>query len=326
MAVTATQSAGLDCDGPVHEQVTEIQRARVLSAMMRVACEQGAANVTVARVVANAGVSRRTFYEVFTNCDDCLLAAFEQALARASAHVLPAYEAAGAEWRGRIRGALAALLTFFDEQPHIARLLVVEWPAAGARGLELRQRTMDALAVVVEEARVETNNRLAPSQVMAEGVVGAIAALLHARLLARERAPLIELLNPMMSIAVLPYLGPAAARGELEQPPPEIVVDGNGGGALNGKTALEGSLGELPMRLTYRTMLVLRSIAAAPGASNRAIGQAAGIDDQGQISKLLARLHRIGVVENRADGSQRGSSNAWALTAHGERFERSLRP
>ena len=63
------------------EHVAEIQRARILAAMVDVVAERGAANVTVARVVTRSGVSRRTFYELFEDREDCFLAAFDQAVA-----------------------------------------------------------------------------------------------------------------------------------------------------------------------------------------------------------------------------------------------------
>ena len=71
------------------------------------------------------------------------------------------------------------------------------------------------------------------------------------------------------------------------------------------------------MRLTYRTVRVLMAVAAHPGSSNRAVGDEAGIADQGQISKLLARLKRLGLVENSRDGQANGLANVWTLTERG---------
>ena len=59
--------------------------------MAEVTAEQGAAGVTVAHIVARSGVSRSTFYELFSDRDDCLLATLELAGRRASEAVLPAY-------------------------------------------------------------------------------------------------------------------------------------------------------------------------------------------------------------------------------------------
>ena len=66
-------------------------------------------------------------------------------------------------------------------------------------------------------------------------------------------------------------------------------------------------------------------IAANPGASNRAVASAAGIEDEGQASKLLKRLAGLGLVENTAPDREPGWANAWRLTARGVGVERALR-
>jgi DNA-binding MarR family transcriptional regulator len=80
------------------------------------------------------------------------------------------------------------------------------------------------------------------------------------------------------------------------------------------------------MRLTYRTVRVLVFVGAHPGASNREIAEGAEIADQGQISKLLTRLQRLELVENRGAGQSRGAANSWHLTARGTEVERAARP
>jgi len=82
-------------------------------------------------------------------------------------------------------------------------------------------------------------------------------------------------------------------------------------------------LQKLSVRRTYRTWRVLAAIgelmAARPGGgpSNRALADAAGIEDEGQASWLLKRLQRLSVIENTGLASH-GKPNAWALTAKGE--------
>jgi DNA-binding IclR family transcriptional regulator len=76
--------------------------------------------------------------------------------------------------------------------------------------------------------------------------------------------------------------------------------------------------------MTYRTVRVLEAIAAQPGASNRGVAHSAGIADQGQVSKLLARLQRHGLLANRGVGHVKGEPNAWTLTERGARVAYSL--
>jgi DNA-binding MarR family transcriptional regulator len=84
------------------------------------------------------------------------------------------------------------------------------------------------------------------------------------------------------------------------------------------------TLESLNIRRTYRTMRVLRSIQDRPGSSNKSVSRDAGIGDQGQMSKLLARLERLGLIENAAHGARDGMSNAWQLTALGRQLCDSL--
>ncbi len=299
-------------------QVTEIQRSRMLSAAVQAVEEVGYAGMTVAQVISRAKVSRKTFYDVFDDREDCFLAAFEQSIERARAVVVEAYEREST-WRESIRAALERLLTFMDEEPGLARLCVVDAMAAGTRVLERRAQLLDELAAVVDRGRT-TTDALEPSAVTAEGVVGAVFAVLHARLLEPANEPLINLLGPLMSMVVLPYLGGRAASCELERPASRRRSTPSSSGSR--KDPLEG----LEMRLTYRTVQVLIVIAAKPGASNREIADRSGISDQGQISKLLTRLQRLELVENRGEGQPKGAPNAWHLTERGARVEQATRP
>jgi hypothetical protein len=224
-------------------------------------------------------------------------------------------------WREGIRSALASLLVFMDDESGLARLCVVEALGASERVLEHRARVLDELARVVDHGRFVTSATSEPPDVTAEGVVGAVFAVIHARVLDGGKDPLVDLLGPLMSMIVLPYLGAKAASRELSRPAIEIRGDGHGT-MLGRKDPLEG----LKMRLTYRTVRVLMVIAEHPGASNREIAEGSGIIDQGQISKLLTRLARSTLVRNVGDGQEKGASNAWHLTARGEQVERATRP
>ena len=85
------------------------------------------------------------------------------------------------------------------------------------------------------------------------------------------------------------------------------------------RSLLEDPFKGAGMRLTYRTVCVLLAVAERSGASNRQIGKMAGITDQGQISKLLGRLRRLGLVSNTGLGPGQGAPNAWTLTGTGGR-------
>ncbi len=306
--------------GPPRGQVTEVQRSRMLAAATAAVNEVGYARMTVAEVIGRARVSRKTFYDVFVDREDCFLAAFDQALNQARALAEEAYERESS-WRDGIRSALARLLMAMDEEPGLARLCVVEALGAGERVLERRAEVLDELAEVIDQGRFVNNAVSEPPDVTAEGVAGAIFAVLHTRLLDGDKEPLTDLLGPLMSMIVLPYLGARAATAELSRPMLRSHRNGRPRTFAIRRDPLEG----LNMRLTYRTVRVLMVIAEHPGASNREIAEGSGIADQGQISKLLARLARLHLIQNLGGGQEKGAPNAWQLTTRGAQVERATR-
>jgi AcrR family transcriptional regulator len=301
--------------------VAEIQRARIVAAMTELVRERDLAGVTVADVVERSGVSRRTFYELFENREDCFLAALDRALLRASAAVLPAYEASES-WCAGIAEGLEAGLAFLDAEPQLGYLCVAAALGAGPIALERRARVSRALIAAVHRGRLESKAARRPDRLVAEGVVGAVLAILHARMRAPEPGRLITLKSPLMATIVLPYLGASAAERELKRPTPR-----------RHRPRSRGSRGDvlrdLDMRLTYRTVRVLLAIAGpvegGPNPNNRQVAADAGIADQGQISKLLARLRTLGLIANTA-GEERGKGepNAWTLTPKGRAVTRAL--
>jgi len=283
--------------------------------------EVGYARMTVAQVIGRARVSRKTFYDVFADREDCFLAAFDQAVAHGRALVVETY-AREPGWREGVRAGLERLLILLDDEPALAKVCVVEALGAGQRVLEHRAAVLDEAAAAIDRGRSLANTANELPEVTAEGVVGAIFAVLHARLREGGGGSLADLRGSLMSMIVLPYLGARAASSELHRAALEPRRERPPSGPRASKDPLDG----LNMRLTHRTVRVLMVIAEHPGASNREIAEGSGIADQGQISKLLTRLARLKLVENTGDGQEKGASNAWHLTARGEQVERATRP
>jgi AcrR family transcriptional regulator len=306
----------VDPRGDVHPWVTGIQRTRLLTAMAQICAEQGAANVTVSHIVERAGVSRRTFYELFSDREDCFLAVLEEGLARIADRVVLAYEQPG-KWRERIRASLIELLSFLDNDPVVVRIVIVETLGMGPQAVARRGSALAQVIDAVHEGQLEGKAGSEPTRLTAEGIVGGVLGVLHGRLLEGSRESYLQLLNPLMSIIVLPYFGPAPARRELSRPVPHIERHTVESGPAN-------PLKELDMRLTYRTVRVLLAASEHPGASNRTIGVVAGIADQGQISKLLTRLEKLGLIANAVVGPGRGTPNAWTLTETGQEMADAL--
>ncbi len=338
---------GGDRDGAGHddhhvvltrERVSDLKRARILAAITELTRQRGVRGVTVAHIAARSGVSRRTFYELFDDREDCLLAAFEHAVGRAAETVLPAYGAASG-WQKSITAGLEAALGFLDAEPALGALCVVDALAAEGAVLERRARVVEVLVDAVHEGGCaklsaaapggKTNggppargsagrgSRRRPPRIVAEGAVGAVLAVIHARTVAADPKPLSDLLGPLTSMIVLPYLGLDVAQRELARRP------------RRRRTAPVRAAGdplrELDMRLTYRTVRVLLAVSERPAASGRQVADASGVTDPGQMSKLLWRLEHLGLIANEAPDRGRGEANAWSLTALGREVEQAIR-
>ncbi len=295
-------------------RMIDLQRSRILRAAAREACERGAERTPVAAITAGAGVSRKTFYDLFRNREECMLAVFEHAVAMAAEVTVPAYQAQR-DWARAIRAALVALLELMESERELATLAFEYLGGGFARNPEHRRRVFERASKLIDEGRLLAKPVSELSPLTAEMVLGSALAVIGTRLRARE--PLTEVASPLMWMIVLPYLGPAAARRELRKPPPKPVAATRGESA---RDALEG----LDMRVTYRTARVLAAVAERRGRNNLEISERVGIVDQGQMSKLLKRLAGLGLIENTGAGQPHGEANAWHLTALGRRVERAF--
>jgi AcrR family transcriptional regulator len=192
------------------------KRQRILQGMLECVGRQGYERTTVQDAIGAAGVYRQAFYDNFEDKEDCYL----QALDAGSAWMeLAMREAATGmtTWRDRLRGALAGMLRFLDEQPEVGRALLVEVHAAGPQAVRKRAEAMERAVELMDLAR-EEGNGTAPA-ISAEAVVAGILAVLHGRLSARSMPKFGSLLPELMYLAVLPYFGPAAASEEMRTEP-----------------------------------------------------------------------------------------------------------
>ena len=141
-------SHGLDRD-----VVEASQRTRLLEAIGRAVAERGYAGATIDDVVRRAGVSKATFYEHFSDKQECFLAAYEAASEELLARVREAHASASDDWMERTRAGIHAYLRWLAADPALARVYLVEVAAAGPVALERREALRDRYAELVRERR-----------------------------------------------------------------------------------------------------------------------------------------------------------------------------
>ena len=223
-------------------------------------------------------------------------------------------------WCDGVRAAFVALLSFFDAEPRLARVWLVESLAAGAWALEWREQHLQALTrSIVEHWRPPVGAESHP--LAAESVMASALGVLQAHLLARRPGPLIVLLGPLMGIATASYLDSRGVAEEIERAEAltHVILAERDALPSRDSASLPAAAAERPGALenprAHRARRCLRYLAEHPGASNREIATAIGIASQAQISTLLARLVDIGLLHKHP--GRPGHPNAWSLTPYG---------
>jgi AcrR family transcriptional regulator len=189
--------------------VVEHQRQRLIRAVPAAVRARGFLAVTVEDISAQAGVSRRTFYENFRDKHDCFITSYRQHAQELQA-VVAAAASAGGEWQERVRFGLAALLRFLAEQPDVAHMAVIEVMAAGPAALAERDKAVVSLAALIDEQALAATSDPPPALLL-RTVSGAILELIYTRVLASRGAELEELLPTIMYMVLVASLGPAEA-------------------------------------------------------------------------------------------------------------------
>lgn len=179
-------------------------RRRLVEALALAIEEKGVAgggysSVTIADVVRHAQMSKRSFYEFFTDKDDCLLAAYrglsELTIRGIEAAFIHSVPEPGTGWEARIHAAANAYVTTLGLRPLLTRTFLLEIHAAGDAGLEIRRsvhlRFATLLERLVELARAD-NPAIQPlERPMAIAMVGGINELVLVSLESHNDAKLV---------------------------------------------------------------------------------------------------------------------------------------
>src|SRR5664279_4664888 len=126
------------------------QRERLLAGMVTTANRDGYAGANVSKIIAEAGVSRPTFYDYFTDKDDCFLGALGDINQRLLAEIRQAVEDHPPQQA--LQASLSALVEFASAEPEPALFLMSQAMAAGPRALDARDRGIAEIERVIEEA------------------------------------------------------------------------------------------------------------------------------------------------------------------------------
>ena len=185
---------------PEPETDLRTHHARLLEGMARCVASQGYADTTIADIVREAGVSRRTFYECFTDKPGCLIALHEAASQNALAVLRSAIQP-DRGWQAQVEQAIAAYLGALALNPVLMRALFVDILGLGMPGLAARRRANQELADFM--LGVVNQPPLGPvllHSAMAMAVVGGINELVLQAIEQDQVAALADLVAPSSAL------------------------------------------------------------------------------------------------------------------------------
>lgn len=293
------------------ERIEASQRQRLIAAMAHVAAEHGRRAASVDLVCERAGMSRRTFYEHFTDGEQCFVSAVGQAFDQLFAAINAAVGTEPQDWEDRACTTVAALIATLDRDRTLARLCVIEPHSGSAVALSIRHAAVHRLALVLAAGATVGDAGLRDAA--ARGAVGAILELATDPILADES--LQPIVAPALYTALAPFTGRRVASRRAADPPRIATV------SVVGAVGVPLAPSTDRLLVTDLTRQTVLHLAGHPGACNVDIARAVGVRHESQMSRHLVRLERAGIVRRRKEGR----TNAWRLTGLGEEAARSLR-
>ena len=178
---------------------------RLLDGMAAAVAVKGYAETTIADIVREAGVSRRSFYEHFATKSDCLVARYTAGSMRALAVMVEAVDR-DQPWRTQVEPSLAAYLAYRSKAPALLRMLFVEIVGMGPQGLAVRAEVNLQIASWIQEG-TRQDGTPPVSLDLAMSIIGGMNELVLRAIQQGESDDLSHLVAPMtqMALAVAGY-------------------------------------------------------------------------------------------------------------------------
>jgi AcrR family transcriptional regulator len=167
------------------------QRQRLLDSIMELSMHSSPSELSVAQIISHAGVSRATFYELFTEKEDALLAAVCTAVDRVFGGLQLRVDDRG--WPQMVRSALDDLLGRVSSDPAAAWMACVQARGAGPAIRGELDRALDALEQRIEALLAHTPTNGGTLDIPATALTGAVRSILASSLRARREDLLLSL-------------------------------------------------------------------------------------------------------------------------------------
>jgi AcrR family transcriptional regulator len=202
--------------GLSREQVAHSQRERLIAGLAEAVAEHGYADVTIGSITSAASVSRRTFYEHFDSKEECFLAAYDVVVEHLGDLMNRAIEPI-ADWPHKVVAGIRALLSFFEAEPDLARLCLVDSLTAGPAVAERFRSSVQAFVPLLRAGRQERPKARELPDSTEETIIGSVGSTITRAIMSGKGSELQPLLPDFAEFVLTPYLGADEARRVAEE-------------------------------------------------------------------------------------------------------------
>lgn len=162
---------------------------------------------TVADVVDQAGVSRATFYQLFSDKGDCFLATIDEALGLLVEALEPLVRAPVEDWGVTVTGVISTMLELMSELPDYSTAVMVESLTAGEAAFNRYSDGIGLVVALLDEGRIHGQNPVKPPPRTARAMMGGGEWLIRGEMMAGRANRLPVLVPDFVYMVLVPYLG-----------------------------------------------------------------------------------------------------------------------
>jgi AcrR family transcriptional regulator len=204
--------------GLPREFVTRNHQERLAAGVIAAVAEHGFRDAGVTQIAAAAGVSRRTFYDHYSDKEECYFDTYR--LIEENLLQIVSEAGGAAPWTATVRAKVSALVEVLAANPDLIRFTMVAPPTEGGEVLERQREFLRRILDSLTEGAPTGRTYSQPGEEELEALAGGMSAVFTARVAAGEAASLVEDAPHLVEMILVPFVGRRRAATEAEKSNP----------------------------------------------------------------------------------------------------------
>jgi AcrR family transcriptional regulator len=204
--------------------VVTSQRDRILMGMAEAVAAHGYASTTVAQICDRAGVSRATFYDLFNDKDDCVMACGNALLGEIVTLMTNQFSPDKPLYKV-VTDSLAALFGLMAARPAYASMVFLEGRVATPATRQIYTSGISVMVSLLDQQRVDGPIDAHTPSTAARSAAGAVEMLIRNQVSAGRAEELLDMLFDASYAALVPFYGQDLALQYAEEAaanPPKV--------------------------------------------------------------------------------------------------------